>query len=195
MRYLMIILLAITASCGSDTENLRRHRPLVVVGPQGPAGENGTDGSSCSTTTNGDVTAITCTDGSVSYVTNGQSCTITQAANGALITCGDDSVLVLNGTNGMNGNNGVNGTDGVDGVDASPSAYAVSRIIDPCGSESSYDEVLLQLGNGDIIASLSDNASGNNTRFSLIGPGSYVTTDGTSCHFTVNSDKTVTSER
>jgi hypothetical protein len=69
------------------------------------------------------------------------------------------------------------------------SAYAVVAIEDPCGDAPGiYDEVLLKLASGQVLASFSDNSSGKNTRFALLPPGSYVTTDGSSCHFTLNVD-------
>lgn len=61
----------------------------------------------------------------------------------------------------------------------------VVEIVNPCGDQPGFDEVLLRLSTGQIIASFSDNASGANTRFTTIGNGSYSTTDGTNCAFTV----------
>ena len=73
--------------------------------------------------------------------------------------------------------------------DAGPAGQAaVLEVIDPCGPQSAHDEVLLRLANGQLLASFSDAASGQNTRFSVIGPGSYITTDGTACRFTVGAD-------
>lgn len=64
----------------------------------------------------------------------------------------------------------------------------IDEIIDPCGDTvGKYDEVLLRLSDGSIIASFSDSASGQNTRFALIPNGSYQTTDGTSCRFSVSN--------
>lgn len=61
-------------------------------------------------------------------------------------------------------------------------------ILDPCGDFAGvYDEVLVRLTDGRLLASFSDNANGKNTRFSLIGAGNYMTTDGSTCFFSVNS--------
>lgn len=85
-----------------------------------------------------------------------------------------------------------NGVDGADGHDAPPTAFTPVQIIDPCGDAPGiWDEVMLKLQNGTLLASFSDNASGQNTRFSVITAGSYVTTDGSNCHFTVDPDLTV----
>lgn len=69
----------------------------------------------------------------------------------------------------------------------------IVAIIDPCGDSAGiHDEVLLRLQDNSILASFSDSASGSNTRFSLIDAGSYVTTDGSNCHFTVSASGAVT---
>lgn len=67
----------------------------------------------------------------------------------------------------------------------------VAAIVDPCGDSPGWDEVLLRLADGSIVASFSDNASGLNTRFTVIPHNSsqvYSTTDGTSCGFKVMND-------
>lgn len=67
--------------------------------------------------------------------------------------------------------------------------FSSVEILNPCGDDPTrVDEVLLRLSDGTVLASFSDNASGSNTRFSLIGPGTYSTTDGTGCTFTLTSD-------
>lgn len=98
------------------------------------------------------------------------------------------STEICNGVDGADGNDGVDGQDGSDGADAPPTAFSPVGLIDPCGDAPGiYDEVFLQLANGMILASFSSNASGLNTRFSVLIPGNYVTTDGSNCHFSVNS--------
>lgn len=68
--------------------------------------------------------------------------------------------------------------------------YTIVSVIDPCGPSGGVaDEVLLRSGNGALIASF---GTGNSVRFSILEPGSYVTTDGTSCSFTVDSLGAVT---
>lgn len=63
------------------------------------------------------------------------------------------------------------------------------EVMDPCGdTPGKVDEVLLRLSDGTVLVSFSDNAAGNNTRFALIAPGTYSTTDGTGCTFTLGSD-------
>lgn len=138
----------------------------TVIGPQGPSGAPGTPGS----------------DGAP-----GLPCTVEPGTGGALVRCPDgSSVFISNGLNGLNGTNGHNGTDG---QNAPPTVYTVVGLVDPCGDAPGiYDEVFLRLQNGTLIASFSDNSNGQNTRFSVIGQGSYVTTDGSNCYFSVDSN-------
>lgn len=92
----------------------------------------------------------------------------------------------IKGETGLQGEAGQNGTNGSNGLNAD-TTYQVTEIIDPCGDDPyKYDEVILKLGNGKYLASFSDNASGLNTRFGLLPAGTYRTTDGTNCTFTLN---------
>jgi hypothetical protein len=85
--------------------------------------------------------------------------------------------------------------NGLNGAPAVPNPFDVISLIDPCGATPGhYNEVFIKFTNGTMLASFSDSASGNNTRFSVLVPGSYVTTDGTGCHFTVNSGGVITNE-
>lgn len=117
---------------------------------------------------------------------DGQSCTVSQAVNGAVILCPDGtSVMVLNGLNG------INGVNGIDGLPAPASNYTIVGVIDPCGKQGQFDEILLRLANGQLVAHY---ASGNNQFLTTIGPNNYITTDGTSCRFTVNNNLEVVNE-
>lgn len=84
-----------------------------------------------------------------------------------------------------------NGVDGQDGQDAPTNDFDVVELIDPCGEETNFDEVLIRLANDQIIASFSENKNGKNTRFVVLNPGTYQTTDGTNCVFTVDSNLNV----
>lgn len=111
---------------------------------------------------------------------DGKSCTVATVTNGALITCPDGTASVV-----------LNGQNGTDGQNAPPTAYSVVEVIDPCGKQAAFDEVLLKLANGQIMAHF---ASGAQQFLALIGPGSYSTTDGTHCYFTITNEGTVTNE-
>lgn len=105
----------------------------------------------------------------------GSSCSVEPVSNGAVITCDDGTSAVI-----------VNGTDG---QDAPPTAYSVVELIDPCGDEpNAFDEVLLRLANGQLMA----HYSSDGLQFlTLLSPGNYVTTDSQKCHFTIDSDMNV----
>lgn len=81
--------------------------------------------------------------------------------------------------------NGTNGADGQNGQDAPTPQFSPVDVIIPCNNTTTYKEVLLLLGNGQVLASFSDNSSGVNTRLVLIPDGTYMTTDNTSCTFTL----------
>lgn len=90
---------------------------------------------------------------------------------------------------------GERGSDGADGENAPPTPLSPVEIINPCGeSGEGFDEVFLRLANGTILASFSENANGKNTRFSVLTPGNYMTTDGDRCYFTIGSGGTLTNE-
>lgn len=79
--------------------------------------------------------------------------------------------------------------DGTDGQDAPPTPYTVTELVDPCGDGPGYDEVLMRLANGQLVAHF---ASGALQFLTMIGPGSYATTDQQACQFTVQPDGSVT---
>jgi len=61
----------------------------------------------------------------------------------------------------------------------------VKEYVDPCGNGPSFDEVLMRTSSGKLVAHFS---SGALEFFTLLTPGSYVTTDSQACQFTVTND-------
>ena len=202
MKYLLVVA-ALATSCGApnpercvlDGEQCRPENadtvtdegPTVVqvpvTGARGPRGPAGAPGSSCAVRADG---LVSCGDGSSYQIpapkvgpagadgADGQSCSIADVDNGAIITCGEEHVVIV---------------DGADGADAPPTAYSVTELIDPCGdSPGKYDEVLLRLANGTLLAHYADGAK---QFLAVIGPGTYVTTDYQSCVFTVSPANSV----
>ena len=92
------------------------------------------------------------------------------------------------GPQGPQGDAGAPGRDGVDGADGRD---AIIEIIDPCGKQTTYDEVLLRTSSGLLLAYFEN---GGKRFLTEIRPGRYVTTDGTNCLFTVTNDGQVLSE-
>jgi len=91
--------------------------------------------------------------------------------------------------NGKDGQNGINGVNGINGADAPPTAFTPISILNPCGNNPAIvNEIFLKLSNGTIIASFSQNASGLNTRWAVLTVGTYQTTDGDACTFTLNAN-------
>lgn len=158
---------------------------LTGCGNDGRDGINGTSGVNGLTSLVGltrvSADPVLCASGSGTVITTGVD------LNGNLILDNDEvqqTSVVCDGTNGVNGTNG-----------APASQYAVLKLIDPCGDAPGiYDEIGLRLVNGTIVFLFADNAAGNNPRLSVIGPGSYVTTDGSNCHFTVNAGLNLTDQ-
>lgn len=73
------------------------------------------------------------------------------------------------------------------GADAPVVQFDVIEYIDPCGPQGSYDEVLLRLHNGTVLALFTSNMNGDYPRLALIPDGTFTTSDGTSCTFTLSS--------
>ena len=175
----LIVLALLAASCG------RKGSPRTYYyGRDGIDGKAGKDGSNAvikmvsfsgvsGSCTNGGITILSATDANDSGSLDSEDTNLV-------------SSTVCNGTNGLDGSDG---QDGADGQDAPVNSFTPVAILDPCGNHPSYfDEVMLKLHNGQVLASFSDNASGLNTRFSILGAGSYRTTDGTNCYFSIDSN-------
>lgn len=60
----------------------------------------------------------------------------------------------------------------------------ISEVIDPCGDGAYWDEVLLKLGNGQIVAYFEN---GGNRFLTVLSNGHYETTDAQRCRFTVSA--------
>lgn len=85
-----------------------------------------------------------------------------------------------------NGIDGVQGPAGQDGVNGSDGKDAVAELIDPCGDAPGVvDEVLIKLADGRVLASFSANVQGLYTRLAVLPPGTYMTTDGSGCVFSI----------
>lgn len=96
------------------------------------------------------------------------------------------------GPTGTAGQDGADGSDGADGTPGADGQDAVVEVIDPCGDAPGIvDEILIHLSDGRVLRSFSDRANGKNTRLSILPAGSYVTTDGSNCAFTVSADGTI----
>lgn len=122
-----------------------------------------------------------------------EMCTVVDTDMGATITCPDGSETTI--LDGAVGATGASGIDGQDGEDSPISPYSLTEVVNPCGDTSGIeDEILLRTASGELVASFSQNWNGDNTRLSLLGPGSYMTTDGDSCYFTIDENLDIINE-
>lgn len=86
----------------------------------------------------------------------------------------------------------ITGPKGDRGETGLPGQDAVLEVIDPCGDAAGIvDEVLIRLADGSVLCSFSANASGQNTRLSILPPGNYQTTDGSGCNFSIDANGNV----
>lgn len=64
----------------------------------------------------------------------------------------------------------------------------ITELVDPCGDGSGWDEVLLRLGDGRLVAYFESAQNANANRFlTVLSAGSYQTTDAQHCHFSVSA--------
>lgn len=166
MKKLSLVLLVVLGGCGPDV--------YVVSGPVGKPGANGHNSL-------------------VALVAGAPSC----SNGGTTLLSGLDSndSAVLDAGEVTFSADLCNGNDGAVGQDAPPTQFTPTGLVNPCGDAPGiYDEVFIKLANGTLIASFSDNANGNNTRFSVLTTGTYQTTDGDGCTFSVDGSGNITNE-
>lgn len=65
---------------------------------------------------------------------------------------------------------------------------SVSEVLEPCGDSPGFDEVLLRMNSGRLVAYFE---SGGNRFLSTLPPGNYRTTDGTNCNFSIDNNRRV----
>lgn len=143
-----------------------------AAGPKGIDGVDGVAGKSCSVAATPTGAVISCEDGTSAVINNG--------------TDGVDGVDGQNGADGVNGQDGQDGQNGADGADGQDS---IVEVINPCGVEGGFEEVLFRLSNGKVYALY---FSGSLSFLTELPPGNYQTTDSYNCAFTVHADLSVT---
>lgn len=197
--------------CGTDIDQLKdcydgcqkqeteadRDRVVYVPVP-GPAGKDGVDGRNGHNAVIEFLDAPSCINGGKIFLT-----AIDTNENDLLDTEDTNikSVTICNGLNGSDGSKGEKGdkgdagATGPQGPAGQSSPYLPVELLNPCGDASEvYDEILVRLYDGTILASFSDKENGQNTRFSIVGPGSYKTTDGDACYFTIDASGNLTNQ-
>jgi len=115
-----------------------------------------------------------------------------ECANGGIVL--NEETPICNGTNGLNGSNGNNGNDGKDGKDGKDGIDGTNGVgnvtpIQLCpGDTAAFKEYGLIINN-QLYAVYHNNSAGH-TFLAQLSPGSYVTTNGSNCHFTYGNDGT-----
>lgn len=96
------------------------------------------------------------------------SCSVSKSVNETYIQCPDGTNATI--------------TDGKDGVNGT-----VIETIDPCGKQTSHDEILLVMSSGQVLAFFTQ-GSVYGSRLTLLNEGvTYQTTDGTNCKFKIEN--------
>lgn len=196
---IVIMLLAGLTACGYGNSYLS--------GPMGPQGEKGDPGVSGEAGVNGHSVVFSTLDVATSCSNGGRTILIgldlndnfvldaadgniqsNEICNGTNGSNGADGVDGQDGSNGADGQNGSDGSNGHDGVSPTLSPFMPTELVSFCGDVTrTWSEVGFRLANGMIVASFSENENGKNTRWTVIIPGTYRTTDGYSCNFTVTN--------
>jgi hypothetical protein len=192
MKYLLIALLALGGCGKKEVQIVGPKGEIGAIGQRGPKGNDGDKGDKGDT----GETGATGPQGPVGPMgpqgqpgTPGLSCSVSPLVNGAALVCQDGSYAeVFNGTNGANGNDGADGQDGEDGQDGTNGTVVTPIELCPSLSGGLFKEHLIRIGN-DLFGVY---ASGQSIGYAKLWPGSWITTDGRSCHFTIHSDLSVT---
>lgn len=175
-----------------------------------PEQDTDTRTEACSTTTTNAGVYLQCPGGDMVYIPNG---TIgPEGPSGPVGPKGDsgpEGPVGPIGPEGPKGDNGPEGLPGAAGKDGAagpqglPGAKgdtgekgdtgaagqnAVVQVFDPCGDAPGFDEVILKLADGTLISYFE---SGSNKFLTVLKPGTYRTTDGSGCTFTIKNDGTI----
>jgi hypothetical protein len=142
-------------------------------------GDDGADSVSTNTTVTSTIVRETAIPGPQGPAgaggADGSSCSVNQLDNGAVILCEDGSSSYI-----------LNGQDGEDG------ASSLVEIIDPCGTETTFDEVLLvyEIDGSPVFIAYFEN--GSKRYLTTLDEGiNYRTTDGTKCDFTIQNGELI----
>lgn len=158
----------------STEDNVGPRGSQGIPGPEGRPGTDGSNGQQGATGAMGSSGPIGPTGPEGSPGDPAAPCSVQPISGGVEVRCPDGSSATV-----------------MNGLDAPPTPYTVDHVVDPCGPQVTYDEVLLVMSNSQVLAHFSN---GSNQFLTLIPPGNYVTTDGSNCYFTVEADNTVDNE-
>jgi hypothetical protein len=142
-------------------------------------GDDGQDSVSTQTTVTSTIVKETAIPGPVGPAgAGGTSCSVDQLEGGAVILCEDGTSSYI-----------ANGSDGQDGEDGTSNLV---EIIDPCGTETSHDEVILvyEIDGAPVFIAYFEN--GSKRYLTTLDEGvNYEVTDGTKCDFKIEDGQLV----
>lgn len=199
-KILVIVAAFLSYSCGNKGDQ----------GPPGPPGNPGVDGTGGNNGKDGanGRDGETGPRGSIGPTgSSAQPCTVVATSSGAAITCNGNSVAISNGTpgsigaTGPRGAVGANGTQGVQGAAGASGAQgsagtsgadgtSVTPVKLCADSSSAFPEYGLRIGSA-LYAVYWGALNGDPTPQAFLAqivPGSYESTNGSGCTFTVNAD-------
>lgn len=191
MRCNLVLLFLMTSSCGAVGDDIHKSYKCMAEGEHcNVAPRDGQDGADGQAGPQG-----------ISGLPGAQGVPGAPGKDGINGRDGIDGEDGIDGKDGEVGPKGDKGEDGTDGADAPAGDYNIVAIISLCPSTVSNGnnnqgvergaEILLRLSNGELLAVFS---SSGKVFLANIGPGSYMTTDGRKCKFTVDTDLTVEDE-
>lgn len=163
----------------------------IVTSCRGETGPRGLPADPCTTYEVSTGAVIVCGE-TVSHVYNGRpgidgaaaTCSTQQLSNGSETICSDGShSVVVNGSAGAKGDTGASGSNGTNGHDSPITPYSITDVLLPCGAGGGYDEVLLRLGDGQLLAHFTE---GSREFLSILKPGNYVTASIPACYFSID---------
>lgn len=171
LAILIIALAALGVGCGQP----QYYRVVGVEGPKGDQGDIGPMGpagsSGHSVVFNSIAVAPSCANG-------GRTILIAMDVN--------DNLTLDVADENLQSNEICNGANGSDGATPVSPPFMPTELVSFCGNvDLLWSEVGFRLANGLIVASFSENANGKNTRWTILVPRAYTTTDGYGCNFTI----------
>ena len=170
----LVVGIMLILMCACANEHVRFKEIAIpfepIPGPSGEKGEQGDDGESGFNAVIDVILSSSCENGGYTLLTATDS--------------NENNIVDPLDTN-YKATQVCNGIDGEDGE------TQIAAILNPCGTNGAHDEVLIKIQTGSdikVLASFSNNVSGDYTRFAVLTPGVlYATTDFSgSCKFRVD---------
>ena len=177
-KYFILLIVLFFASCGADDTNDGKDSEIACTKIESESGFE-----------------ITCEDVTI-LAKNGKDGMDgdigPQGEQGDIGEMGPQGETGERGEMGPQGEKGDTGEMGPQGETGDTGEDAILEIIDPCGpiddAPTYANEIIIRLNSGDLLVYFEN---GGKRYLSLIGPGTYITTDSQKCVFTITDDLAV----